>query len=539
MRAQSKFTLLAFFAIVSLLLTSCSFDTAGITDKDAVLCGDGRVDPGEMCDGADLDGESCQSRGYSSGQLGCTSECGFDVSMCVLESCGNSTLDPGEACDGSQLGGRTCVSLGFDGGDLSCSPTCHLDTSGCQASECGDGVIGPGEECDGSNLRGLDCASLGEGFSGGSLGCTDQCLFDVSGCESPDCGDGQIDSGEDCDPPAMGAESCGSLGYYGGVIGCNEACRYDLADCEAAGWCGDGIRQTDHEECDGADFGADSCQARGYYFGTLVCNGCVVDDSGCSGTCGDGTVNGAETCDHADLDGATCQTLGFAGGQLGCLTDCTGYDTTSCTTQVGFGEPCTAHDECSEGFCVSESQHGWPGGFCTKTCTYATDCASLNALCASFGSGADLCIPSCTGNQSCRPGYLCWTFNSGAAHGCLPYCWDDAQCQSYCNRYTGECNVPEAGNDNGASSNCKSGVAFSLPNYNYYCFSYCDPADPHCPDGDVCAQNISGQDFIGACMQDCVTSADCRVENTDAFSCGSMPVGWGSGGELICYYSGS
>lgn len=47
---------------------------------------------------------------------------------------------------------------------------------------CGDGVIQSGEECDGSNLAGQTCQS--RGFSGGTLSCNANCTFNTSQCTS-------------------------------------------------------------------------------------------------------------------------------------------------------------------------------------------------------------------------------------------------------------------------------------------------------------------------------------------------------------------
>ncbi|MDY0001672.1 MAG: hypothetical protein RBU30_10285 [Polyangia bacterium] len=46
--------------------------------------------------------------------------------------------------------------------------------------ECPNGVIETGEDCEGSDLAGQSCQSLG--YAGGALACTGQCAFDVSGC---------------------------------------------------------------------------------------------------------------------------------------------------------------------------------------------------------------------------------------------------------------------------------------------------------------------------------------------------------------------
>lgn len=102
---------------------------------------------------------------------------------CNTGFCGNDIVQSGEVCDGSDLAGMTCIDLGYDGGTLGCTTDCEFDTSNCTSTEpyCGDGVVNnKGEFCDGSDLNGNDCDSVG--CFGGVLGCTTDCLFDISGC---------------------------------------------------------------------------------------------------------------------------------------------------------------------------------------------------------------------------------------------------------------------------------------------------------------------------------------------------------------------
>ncbi len=50
-------------------------------------------------------------------------------------------------------------------------------------SNCGNEDLDAGEECDDTNLNGQTCVSLG--FTGGTLSCTDSCTFNTSGCTAP------------------------------------------------------------------------------------------------------------------------------------------------------------------------------------------------------------------------------------------------------------------------------------------------------------------------------------------------------------------
>ena len=266
--------------------------------------------------------DSCGSGTFGDSSLNPDPRDVLDASACTSLTCGDGEADPGEQCDGADLNGKTCDLLGFKGGPLACTPSCQFDTSGCTTGACGDGHVDPNEECDGSNLNGRTCISLGH--DGGALACALNCKFDTTACT--DCGDGVREGDESCDGSDLGSQTCQTQGYFGGTLACTGSCAFDITGCTN---CGDGAIQTG-EQCDGANLNGETCQSRGYGGGTLACStSCVFDTTDCT-TCGNGVKDGTEACDGSDLGGATCESLGFAGGTLACTASC-GYDTSGCT----------------------------------------------------------------------------------------------------------------------------------------------------------------------------------------------------------------
>jgi cysteine-rich repeat protein len=185
-------------------------------DCSAAVCGDSvlNVTAGEACD----DGAE-------------SATCNAD---CSLASCGdgitNSTA--GEACD-----------------DVAESATCNAD---CTAASCGDGVLNvtAGEACDdgasNSDVLADACrttcvvAACGDGVLDSLEGCDDGNLIDGDGCSAlcvsePDCPNGALDAGEDCDGGANCLVTCACPADYfpDGALGCSP-CDTGVA-CDAAG----------------------------------------------------------------------------------------------------------------------------------------------------------------------------------------------------------------------------------------------------------------------------------------------------------------
>ncbi len=55
--------------------------------------------------------------------------------------------------------------------------------------------------------------------------------------------------------------------------------------------------------------------------------------------CGNNIIEGDEVCDGTDLAGESCQSRGYDGGTLSCKLDCSGFDTSGCTTEEAPSPP--------------------------------------------------------------------------------------------------------------------------------------------------------------------------------------------------------
>ena len=278
------------------------------------FCGDGILDPGELCDSDDLNGQDCATRGFEAGRLGCTASCVFDESDCTDDPafCGDGVADPGELCDGADVLANTCQSLGYTGGSLFCAPNCQgFDDSQCTNIVCGNGVRETGELCDGNDLGGQDCVS--RGFGGGTLRCNTTCSdYDTSGCFI--CGNDVVDPGEQCDMTNLNGQTCLTLGFDGGFLACNGNCTYGTAACTVDG----------NLVCE-------------LIPPTAIFNECDVNDENlcvCEGCVDNGTCESTEDCVCADCQSdANCAACDMNGMCNPYLETCTCAD-------------CADHPEC-------------------------------------------------------------------------------------------------------------------------------------------------------------------------------------------------
>jgi hypothetical protein len=248
---------------------------------------------------------------------------GTDCTDCA---CGNGRIDTGEQCDGANFGGATCQVVLDDPtatGTLACSPNCQILSYDCYSTQyCGDYYAEGSEECDGTDLRGQNCNSVTFGaLPSGTLYCTSWCQFDTSACTSDPgyCGDGIAQASEECDGSDLKGETCSSLsgGTLTGTLLCS-FCSFDTSACTTPGYCGDGIVQVG-EQCDTFAFNGETCSSMTggrRPFGSLFCSSCTIDTSSCycQDTCAsaeDGVCDDPGDCapgtDCSDCCNDTCE----------------------------------------------------------------------------------------------------------------------------------------------------------------------------------------------------------------------------------------
>ena len=303
-----------------------------------ISCGNGLVEPGEICDPPGTDG--CLP--------GCES---FSPDVGGGSTCGNSIIEAGESCD-SPNPGNGCTSGCVVEEGFSCpQPNVCL-----KVPECGDGILHSplGEFCDDgddSNPNdGCHQCEVGDGFSCSGLGpsvCVQEVCGDATRTPSEQCednnaidGDGctgcMIDTGYVCPVEGetciakcgdaeliAGKEDCDDGNTVSGD-GCNAGCRIEprytctgtgAGSCELAE-CGDGNKAPSEGCDDGNKIAGDGCGPT-----------CQLEPAITPGPdpvvavfCGDGLVTGAEDCDDGNIESGD-----------GCSDTCVEEDNFTCT----------------------------------------------------------------------------------------------------------------------------------------------------------------------------------------------------------------
>ena len=245
-------------AIFSLTIQACGDDTVlencsngvdddldGQTDCDDTACRNVALcaPPEEEVCGNGLDDDG-------NGLTDCDDAACAAEPDCQPEPCGNDVIDAGEQCDGANVNGQSCQTQGFDGGSLACNSNCFFNIAGCADEVCNDGVDNDFDgqaDCADANCAGDNaCNELGEcsdntdNDNDGQADCNDTDCANDAAC-LPFCGDGLINqAGEQCEGTNLNGQSCQSLGFISGTITCSAACTFDVTACVVE-VCNDGL----------------------------------------------------------------------------------------------------------------------------------------------------------------------------------------------------------------------------------------------------------------------------------------------------------
>lgn len=392
---------------------------------DLENCGNGVLDPGELCDPlAEGDGAcpfECESTQEECGTLElvgnpdlCTASCAFVPAACgtgdgccpfgcdssndaeCTNTCGNDIVEGNEVCDGDCP--TTCdspdsCSVGtVTGSAATCTAECSFTQitscqnndgccpAGCTAQTDNDCSCNPTSTCQG---LGAECGSI------------------FNGCENISCG--QCGVGESCEqnecvqntpPPTNVGKACTSNANCGAGLAC-----LPQTDGVAGGYCTKGCASN-------SDCGSGShC---GFFDdeGTGICLKSCGTNSDCgrsSYECFGADSSGPNECwqvgSGSGTVGAACQTVAnCAGGQDAiCISDAQGFYQGYCSLFCNSNADCDSASHCSIAF-----------GLCLRnTCSRATGYERFDA----DGDGVLECFASATGSagigQACDGDWDC------------------------------------------------------------------------------------------------------------------------------------
>ena len=215
-------------------------------------------------------------------------------------------------------------------------------------------------------------------------------------CVTASCTD-KVKNGSETDVDCGG--TCQKCVY---AKGCKSGTDCASGSCVAGscGSCGDGtINGAD--ACDGTSLGNKTCKSAGFYTGTLACTkDCKLDTSGCT-DCGNGVINSSEQCDGGQLGNQTCITQGFFKGTLLCKKACT-FDAKLCSNcgngKLDAGEACDGSQFGGKS-CVGQ---GYVKGqlACTSACALDTsgcsNCGNGKIDTGEVCDGTNLATSTCT-----------------------------------------------------------------------------------------------------------------------------------------------
>jgi hypothetical protein len=517
--------------VAGLFVAACADAEDTSAPGDAGL--DGSIDGGSDGD-ADASGGAAGSAGTGgtggqSGSGGSVEDSGTDADAADAKpdaptTCGNGQLDPGEICEGDDFGGKTCASIGLGSGTLLCNQYCTIVATNCVPLEsCTDGQDNDEDglaDCDDSD----DC--------GAKPACMDSCaspkLALVPGSVYGNTTGKPSNLTPSC-TTSTGSEAvyqltAGSTGKLklsssGGAklsISVRTLCNDESTEvaCEVLGPNGEQV-----------SVGVDVTAGQKLFV--------IIDEpAGEPGTYFDVQIEEVKP-----EDGNDCED--FIDNDVDDLVDCDDPDACQssawCVPGTGAtGSACLQANQCkatgNDPVCLQDPQ--WPGGYCSEFCDPSSPCAA-GALCYDLGiSKHGVCLDACVTNADCRLGYdcvdkglsskVCFVPNEWKCgdfkdndNDTLIDCEDPDKCQTLPACLTGPnpvgttCSLANECQATGKDPLCLENQTFNTFN-DGYCSEFCSLTTNDCTGGGYCSDFLGLASGNGVCLDPCVTPGDCR-----------------------------
>jgi MYXO-CTERM domain-containing protein len=469
----------------------------------------------------------------------CNTSCGGACDSCALPA----TLGVCSPAAQGSPGAPSCAPYVCSGSSGTCPGLC-ADDDDCVATA----YCNPSQACTPKKVNGLSCAAANECTSGAcadGVCCTSDCSGGCDACNLPS----SVGTCTLLPVGSAGAPSCAPYVCDGSAASCPVSCVAS-SDCAPNHYC------SPLGTCLPQQGGGTSCSAP-HQCATGLCVDDYCCDAACDEACDACNLAGTEgvcsirsmgeigtpSCAPYVCDGSAAPCPGSCVSDVDCSPDHFCDASQQCVPELAQGEPCTAPEQCSTGFCVDGTCCDTA---CDASCDACGDAGSVGTctIVSAGAAGAPSCEPfvcdgqspacptACETKDDCSTGFFCDP--AGACSFLYPlgelcddasvcgsgYCVDGVCCDTACGASSGDdcqaCSVDQGASADGfcdllgAAHVCRS--AESACDAEETCDGGLDcPKDSPLPNGSPCDD------------EDACTNPDQCVDGTctpGAFTCG-------------------